>query len=184
MSHPLPRKHLRPTPPARAPGRRGNRRRPRPRNFMPHSALSGSASGLALRPPARGVRFWLTSRARICDIKLSWALPASAVSRAGRPPAPVQPGGSGSLHRLALAGGTSVGGARSQPRSGFAFARHRPGWWRAFLPPAPARLRCSVRRAPSRCRSQPSRTTLLSPGSLCAARADPKGQTLHFAQRA
>ena len=33
--------------------------------------------------------------------------------------------------------------------------------WRAFLSPAPARLRCSVRRAPSRCRSQPSRTTLV-----------------------
>ena len=60
-------------------------------SFMPHRLPPTLSAELRrARSAFTGVQFSLTPR---CDIKLSWALPASAVSRAGRPPAPVQPGG-------------------------------------------------------------------------------------------
>jgi hypothetical protein len=127
------------------------------------AAPSGSRRSLAL-----------TSRARICDIKLSWSLPASAVLASRPAPGP----GSAWWLRLAPPAGPCgrhiSWGARNQPRSGFAFARHGPFRWRAFLPPAPARLRCS--RPPWRSslwRSPPSQPTLLPPQLAVALLADP-----------
>ena len=109
MSHPLPRKRLRPTPPARAPA---------------DEVAAAVHAQVALwciccDPPSFAAAHL---RRRICPIMPSWSLPASAVSASRPAPGP------GSAWRLRLAppagplGGTSAGempkGSRGKCRKG------------------------------------------------------------------
>ena len=110
--------------------------------FTPKKLYAASAPSYALceelrraRSAFTWVQFSLTPK---CDIKLSWSLPAAAASGVGDPGHPIASSRL-ALPAFALRATARQGraahqrGARSQPRSGFAFARNRPAWWRAFF---------------------------------------------------
>ena len=137
--------------------------------FTPKKLYAASALRRALwrlgSVPGRSRRS--LRRHRRSDIKLSWSLPAAAACSVGDPGHPV------ACSRLALALlGRHISVGRAQPTPLRLRLRSQPArWWRAFLSPAPARLRCS--RPPWRsslCCSRPSQSTLLSPSGQSAAR--------------
>jgi len=96
---------------------------------------------------------------RICPIMPSWSLPTAAASGVGDPGHPVASSRL-ALPAFALRATARQGraahqrGARSQPRSGFAFARNRPAWCGGpFFQPHRHACAAPGCRAPSRCPS-------------------------------